>query len=171
MSQSRQYTENDWQTMIDVWFEQFKADTYENVNKALSLYVNKGKQFMPSPPDIISELINIDEPNTRALFERLKRECDKLVNGAEHIVIDDLGGLREDPTSPTGLRYYHPEAHVTTNYTQQDFADMPIELQMYVDDIEGLRAIDREIKSNEVYSYKRFKDRLSYIKREIAEGA
>ena len=167
ISQARNLTPADWQTMIDTWAEQFKDDPYEDVNKAVSLYVNKGKQFMPSAPDIINELINIDEPQTRALFERLKRECDKLVNGAEHVVIDDLGGIRRDPTSPTGWRYVTAEAHITTNYTQADFAAMPIELQMYAEDIEGLRALDKEIKSNDFYAYRRFKDRLTYIRSDM----
>jgi hypothetical protein len=153
--------------MADTWHEQFKQDSYEDIGKALSIYVNKGKQFMPSVADIINELINLDEPNTRELFKRLCNECRKLTEGAEHVVIDDLGGARRDPTSPTGWRFVTAEAHVTTNYTQGDFAAMPIELQMYVEDIQGLRGVDREIKSHEEWAYKRFRERLPYIREEM----
>lgn len=169
ISQARQYTETDWQTMIDVWYEQFKAETYDDVYKALTMYVNNGKQYIPNVADIINEMINIDEPETAKLFKRLKKECDIIANGIEHVVLDDLGGVVKDPNSPTGWRYIVPEAHVTTKYTQADFANLPMELQIYAEDIEGLRKLNDEILSNERFAYKRFKDHLTYIRNEMKE--
>ena len=167
ISQSRQFTNSDWQSMIETWHDMFRNDTYEDINKALSSYANKGKQFMPSAPDIIKELNDLDDPETRKLFDRLCKECEKLTAGLQHVVIDDLGGMKRDPESPTGWRYVVAEAHVTSNYTQTDFAAMPLELQMFAEDIEGLRALDREIKSNDRFAYMRFKDRISTIRREL----
>lgn len=171
MSQSRNYTNADWQMMTDTWYESFKDEKYADISHALTLYIGRGKQFMPNVPDIIAELTNLDEPRIRALFDRLKAECDKLVNRESHIVIDDYGGIRPDPDSPTGYRYVVAESHMTSTYTQADFANMPIELQIYADDIEGLRALHREIESNEMFSYRRFKERMPYVKQDIKDGA
>ena len=167
MAQARQYTDSDWLTMAGVWYDQFKDESYEDVNKALTIYVNKGKSFIPNVADIINELLNLDEPHFRKLFEILKRECDIVANGKEHVVIDDLGGIRRDPTSPTGFRFVTAEAHGTDKYTQQDFANLPMELQIYAEDIKGLEALHKEILSNEIYAYRRFRDHIPSIQQEM----
>ena len=167
IAQARQYTETDWATMIDVWHDHFKDESYDDVNKALTLYVSKGKQFIPNVADIIGELMNLDEPHFRKLFEILKQECDIVANGKEHVVIDDLGGIRRDSESPTGFRFVTAEAHVTDKYTQQDFANLPMELQIYAEDIKGLESLHREILSNEIYAYRRFRDHIPSIQQEM----
>lgn len=166
-TQARRLTPADWETMTEAWYQQFANESFENVNKALTSYANRGRQFMPDVPDIIGELLNVNEPYYNKLFNRLKRECEMVANGTEHVVIDDLGGIVKDPTSPTGYRHKVAEAHMTTTYTQSDFANLPKELQVYADDIEGLKALHREIQSNEMFARKRFIDRMPYILQEI----
>ena len=168
-SQSRKLKPADWDAMIETWYLQFVNEPFENVNKALTTYANRGRQFMPDIPDIIGEILNLEEPKYNKLFNRLKRECEVVANGTEHVVLDDLGGLVNDQNSPTGYRFITAEAHLTTTYTQSDFANLPKELQVYADDIEGLKALHREIQSNELFARKRFIDRMPYILQEVAE--
>lgn len=170
MSQSRNYTDADWQMMTDTWYETFKDDKYDDVSNAVSLYVSRGKQFMPNVPDIIAEMTNLDEPRIKSLFERLKRECQKAMNDIQHVVVDDYGGIVRDPNSPTGFRYVVAEAHVTSTYTQSDFANMPLELQIYAEDIDGLKHLQAEIENYEGFAYKRFKESMPYLRQE-ARGA
>lgn len=167
-TQARKYTAADWQQMVDTWYEQFKGEDYETVNAALTMYTNRGKQFMPDVADIIRETLNIEEPEYNKLFARLKKECEIVANGIEHIVIDDLGGLRWNDELKREV-YYHPETHKTEVYTQSDFANLPKEIQIYAEDIEGLKALHREIASNEQFARRRFIDRMPYIKQEVAE--
>lgn len=167
ISQSRQFTDLDWQAMIDTWHEELKADTYEDISRALSAYVNKGKQFIPTVADIINELMNLEDPRHRKLFNRLKRECEILTEGIEHVVVDDYGGIVKDPDSPTGYRYVVAEAHMTDKYTQMDFANMPRELQIYAEDIEGLKALQREIASSERFAFKRFVDHMTHYEKGV----
>lgn len=72
-TQARKYTATDWQHMADTWYEQFRGEDYETVNTALTMYTNRGKQFMPDVADIIRETLNIEEPEYNKLFARLKR--------------------------------------------------------------------------------------------------
>lgn len=166
ISQSRQFTDLDWQAMIDTWHEELKADTYEDVNRALSAYVNKGKQFIPTVADIINELMNLIDPRYKGLFTRLKRECEIMAEGIEHAVIDDYGGIIKDSESPTGYRFVVAEAHMTDKYTQMDFANMPIELQVYAEDLRGLSSLQREIASSERFAFKRFVDHMTHYDKE-----
>ena len=169
ISQARQYKDSDWLAMADAWYDQFQDESYDNVNRALSQYVNKGKQFIPNVADIIGEILDLEEPHFRKLFERLCRECEIINNGLVHVVVDDYGGLVADSTAPHGFRLATAEAHITDRYTQADFANLPMELQIYAEDIEGLRTIGNEINSNKIYAYKRFKDHISHIRKEVAD--
>ena len=169
MTQSRRLTKTEKTSMLNTWTEEFANETYEDVNKAVSLYSKSGKPFMPNVPDIQQELINMEDTDGNRLFNRLARAAEMAANPVEHIVIDDLGGFRWNEELQRKV-YYHAETHVTTDYTQTDFADLPQELQEYAEDIEGLQHLWKEIESNRFYARQRFLDRLPEIRRRLDEA-
>lgn len=168
MLQMRKMSREDKRSMIDVWADTFKDTSYDIVLKAVNLYANTGKAFLPNPPDIINEILKMDEGDDSRLFARLVDAAKMVVQPEKHIVIDDLGGYRWSEEHQREV-YFHPECHYTTNYTQSDFTALPIEIQMYAEDIQGLRMLDREIQSDYLKSRRRFLNALPYIRNKLQE--
>lgn len=163
MLQMKKLTDAEKRSMVDVWADQFHDTPYDKVYRAVRIYANKGKPFLPGPPDIINELIRIDEHGDHKLFNLMREAARMAYEGEEHIVIDDLGGVRRDDSSPTGYRPVPAEAHLTRNYTQADFAALPIEIQEYAEDVNGLKKIHEEIESNPAFARRRFVESMPYM--------
>lgn len=161
--------------MVDTWHETFKSDSYDDVDRAVSAYVRKGSAFMPLPGDIIRELAAVTKASgsktfteTDKLFSTLVRYADILANNKERTSITDPGGFRYSDEHQRNI-YFHAETIVsTTSFTQYDFKQLPYEIQEYVEDIEGLRAIWPEIESSREMAKRRFEMQLPDIKAELA---
>lgn len=164
ISQMSKYDKWQLEAMIETWRETFKDHTLEEVLRAVNVYANRGKPFAPNPPDIINELIQLEDYGDNKLFNRLREAARICAEGEEHIVLDDLGGIVRDEDSPTGYRTIVAEAHVSRSYTQADFANLPRIIQDYAEDVDGLIAIYHEIESNPAMARRRFADRVPYIK-------
>lgn len=167
ITQAKRLTPSDRQGMIETWSYEFQNEAYEDINKAVSVYAKSGKPFMPNVPDIQQVLISMEDSEDNRLFMRLAKAAEMAANPTEHIVIDDLGGYRWSDEYQRKI-YYHPETHATTDYTQDDFAQLPQEIQEYAEDIDGLRHIWNEIESNRLMARQRFIDRLPGIRRRIS---
>ena len=170
ITQAKKLTPSDRMGMIDTWSYEFANDSYEDVNRAVSMYAKMGKPFMPNPPDIQQELISMEDTEDNRLFSKLAKAAEMAANPVEHIVIDDFGGYRWNEELQRNV-YYHAESHVTTAYTQADFSGLPLELQEYAEDIDGLQHLWREIESNKIYARQRFIDRLPEIRRRLNSEA
>lgn len=168
ITQSRRFKDGERRDMLNTWAEEFKNENYEDVNRAVSLYSKSGKPFMPNVPDIQQALISMEDTEGNRLFNRLARAAEMAANPTEHIVIDDLGGIRWSEEHQRNI-YYHAETHVTTDYTQTDFSELPQELQEYAQDIDGLKHLWKEIESNRFYARQRFLDHLPEIRRRLDE--
>ena len=166
ITQSRNLSGNEKAIMLNAWADTFNSDSYEDVNRAVSIYAKSGKPYMPNPADIAQELIAMEDTEANRLFNRLSRAAEMAANPIEHVVIDDLGGFRWNEALGKKT-YFHPETHITTDYTQSDFADLPQELQMYAEDVEGLKRLWEEIQSNWMLARQRFVDRLPDIRRRL----
>jgi hypothetical protein len=80
----------------------------------------------------------------------------------------DPGGFRWSDEHQRKI-YAHAETVVsTTSYTQYDFKQLPEEIQEYVEDIEGLKSIWREIASSREMARKRFQAALPDIKARLS---
>lgn len=169
ITQSRRLSTFEKRSMLNTWAEEFANESYEDVNRAVSLYSKSGKPFMPNVPDIQQALIDMEDSEGNRLFSRLARAAEMAANPVEHIVIDDLGGVRWNEELQRNV-YYHAETHVTTDYTQTDFSDLPQVLQEYAQDIDGLQHLWKEIESNRFYARQRFLDRLPEIRRRLDEA-
>lgn len=165
-TQAKRMSIKDKADMLETWADVFKNESFEDVNRAISQYAKSGKPFMPNPPDIIQELIAMEDTVDNRLFIRLEHAADMAANPIDHIVVDDFGGYRWSEEHNRKV-YFHPEAHVTMDYTQDDFSELPMELQEYAEDIDGLRAIHAEIVSNRILARMRFVDRLPEIRRRL----
>ena len=175
ISQAKRMTPEERTIMVDSWEETFRYDSYDDVEKAVNAYVRKGNAFIPLPGDIIKELtavtkISSGKPYSEVdkLFNKLVNIADILANNKERTSIIDPGGIRWSDEYQKNI-YMHAETIVsTTSYTQYDFKQLPYEIQEYVEDIEGLKAIWPEIQSSRVMAKKRFEMALPEIKAEIA---
>lgn len=168
ITQSRRFKDGERRDMLNTWAEELKNESYEDVNRAVSLYSKSSKPFMPNVPDIQQVLISMEDTEGNQLFNRLARAAGMAANPTEHIVIDDLGGIRWSEEHQRNI-YYHAETHVTTDYTQTDFSELPQELQEYAQDIDGLKHLWNEIESNRFYARQRFLDHLPEIRRRLDE--
>lgn len=166
MTQSRRLSKSEKSSMLDTWADEFKDEAYEDVNKAVSMYARSGNPFMPNPPDIIQELMSLEDTDANTLFYKLAKAAEMAANPIEHIVVDDLGGFRWNDELKRET-YFHAEAHVTTDYTQDDFAALPPEIQEYAEDVNGLKKLWDEMQSNRIYARQRFIDRLSGIREKL----
>lgn len=164
ISQMSKYTDWQLEAMVETWRDTFKDHTLDEVLRAVNVYANRGRPFAPNPPDIINELIQLEEFGDNKLFNRLREAARIAAEGEEHIVIDDFGGLVRDEDSPSGYRHIVAEAHVSRAYTQADFANLPRIIQEYAEDVPGLVGIHNEIESNPAMARRRFADRVPYIK-------
>lgn len=165
--QMKKLSKADITAMIETWADVFKDTPYQTVIRAVNLYANSGKAFLPNPPDIINEIMRMDEGSEGGLFRQLCDAVQMVTQPEKRIVIDDLGGYRWDEELQREV-YYHPECHYTTTYTQADFSALPLEIQAYAEDIQGLRALDREIQSDYMRAKRRFIDALPYIRSRLA---
>ena len=172
ITQAKKMSNEELLMMVDSWEETFRSDSYDDVERAVNAYVRKGNAFIPLPGDIIRELTAItnNAPGGKtyteadALFGKLVRIADVLANNKERISIVDIGGKRYSDEYKRKI-YVHPETIVsTTSFTQYDFKQLPEELQEYVEDIEGLRAIWPEIESSREMARRRFQMALPEIK-------
>lgn len=172
ITQAKKLSQSELVMMVDSWEETFRSDSYDDVERAVNAYVRKGNAFIPLPSDIIKELTavvttvggskNYTEADT--LFGKLVRIADIIANNKERISIVDIGGKRYSDEYQRKI-YVHPETIVsTTSFTQYDFKQLPEELQEYVEDIEGLRAIWSEIESSREMARRRFQMALPEIK-------
>lgn len=164
ITQIGKYAKWELDAMINTWADTFKDHSLDDVLRAVNLYANRGKPFAPNPPDIINELIQLEDFGDNGLFNALRNASRIAAEGDEHIVLDDLGGIYRDETSPTGFRVRPSEAHVSRAYTQADFAALPRIIQEYAEDIPGLLSIYHEIESNPAMARKRFAEAVPYIK-------
>ena len=176
ITQAKKLSQDEIATMVDSWEETFRSDSYDDVERAVNAYVRKGNAFIPLPGDIIRELTAItnNAPGGKtyteadALFGKLVRIADVLANNKERISIVDIGGKRYSDEYQRKI-YVHPETIVsTTSFTQYDFKQLPEELQEYVEDIEGLRAIWPEIESSREMARRRFQMALPEIKARLS---
>ena len=172
ITQAKRLTQNEISMMVDSWQETFRSDSYDDVERAVNAYVRKGNAFIPLPGDIIRELTAItnNAPGGKTyteadvLFGKLVRIADVLANNKERISIVDIGGKRYSDEYQRKI-YVHPETIVSTSsFTQYDFKQLPEEIQEYVEDIEGLRAIWPEIESSREMARRRFQMALPEIK-------
>lgn len=175
MSQAKKYTAADRKIMLDTWQDTFKHDSYDDVDNAVSRYVGRGSAFMPLAADIVKELTAMDKTQggkpyteTDVLFAKLVKYSDMLANDKERTSILDPGGPRWSDEYQKKI-YMHPETIVSTkSFTQYDFKQLPAEIQEYVEDIEGLKAIWPEIESSREMARRRFEMQLPAIKEELA---
>lgn len=156
----------EWWEMLSKWEKGIGGESFKNVKAAINSYTNKGKAVPPTLEDIYKELMNIDEDKYRGLFRTLCRQASLAVNPEEHITILDLGGFRWSEEYQRKV-YYHAETRQGTSYLPQDFTSMPKELQVYAEDIDGLKGIYREAESNSELAYKRFKSSYPQIREEL----
>lgn len=177
ITQAKRLTQNEIAMMVDSWEETFRSDSYDDVERAVSAYVRKGNAFIPLPGDIIRELSAVTGTSgggkayTEAdrLFGRLVNIVDILANNKERTSITDPGGFRWSDEHQKKI-YAHAETIVsTTSFTQYDFKQLPREIQEYVEDIEGLKALWPEIQSSREMARKRFEMALPEIKAELAQ--
>ena len=176
ITQAKKMTADEMRMMLDSWHETFRSDSYDSVDRAVGNYVKKGNAFMPLVGDIIREMSATAGAKsggtfteTDKLFGKLVKIADTLANNKERISITDPGGFRWDDELQRKV-YRHAETIVsTTSFTQYDFKQLPDEIQEYVEDIEGLRAIWPEIESSREMARKRFQDALPEIKARVEE--
>ena len=175
ITQAKKMTTDEMVMMLDSWEETFRSDSYDDVERAVNAYVRKGNAFIPLPGDIIKELTAVVKTEssgkpyteTDVLFGKLVKIADVLANNKERISIVDPGGFRWSDEYQRKI-YAHAETVVsTTSYTQYDFKQLPEEIQEYVEDIEGLKAIWPEIQSSREMARKRFQSALPEIKERL----
>ena len=174
ISQARRLTAEQRSAMVDTWANEFKDTNYADIDEAVSTYMKRGKPFMPEVADIINALnaetkaIKEKPAEGERLFQQMVDIADTIVNGKARTSITDPGGIRWDADLQTDV-YKHPELVVDSkSYTQYDFAQLPEEIQEYVEDIQGLRLFWKELQSNSGMAKKRFLLQLPDIKAEIA---
>lgn len=177
ITQAKKMTSDEMVMMLDSWEETFRSDSYDDVERAVSAYVRKGNAFIPLPGDIIRELSAVTRTSgggkayteTDRLFGKLVNIVDILANNKERTSITDPGGFRWSDEHQKKI-YAHAETIVsTTSFTQYDFKQLPREIQEYVEDIEGLKALWPEIQSSREMARKRFEMALPDIKAELAQ--
>lgn len=175
ITQAKKMTPDEMRMMLDSWHETFRSDSYDSVDRAVGNYVKKGNAFMPLVGDIIREMSAAAGAKsggtfteTDKLFGKLVRIADTVANNKERISTTDPGGFRWDDELQRKV-YRHAETIVsTTSFTQYDFKQLPEEIQEYVEDIEGLKAIWPEIQSSREMARRRFEMQLPEIKAELA---
>lgn len=175
ITQAKKLSQEEIAMMVDSWEETFRSDSYDDVERAVNNYVRKGNAFIPLPGDIIKEVTAAVSTSagkgyteSDKLFKTLVNTADMLANEKEHISITDPGGFRWDPETERNV-YYHAETVLTkTRFTQYDFAQLPDEIQEYVEDIDGLRNMWPEIASSRALARQRFDRQMPSIKAEIA---
>ncbi len=174
ITQAKKLSQSELVMMVDSWEETFRSDSYDDVERAVNAYVRKGNAFIPLPGDIIRELTAVTKVSggktyTEAdkLFRILANTADIIANNKERTSMIDPGGFRWNEELQRKV-YYHPESVIsTTSFTQYDFKQLPEEIQEYVEDIEGLKAIWSEIASSRELARRRFQDALPELRARV----
>ena len=174
ITQAKKLSQSELVMMVDSWEETFRSDSYDDVERAVNAYVRKGNAFIPLPGDIIKELTAVTKVSggktyTEAdkLFRILANTADIIANNKERTSTIDPGGFRWNEELQRKA-YYHPESIVsTTSFTQYDFKQLPEEIQEYVEDIEGLKAIWPEIASSRELARRRFQNALPELRARV----
>ena len=174
ITQAKKLSQDELLMMLDSWHETFSSDSYDDVERAVNAYVRKGNAFIPLPGDIIKELTAVTKVSGgRAytegdkLFGQLVKVADMLANNKTRTSTIDPGGFRWNEELQRKV-YYHPESIVsTTSFTQYDFKQLPEEIQEYVEDIEGLKAIWPEIASSRELARRRFQNALPELRARV----
>ena len=175
ITQAKKMSDAEKIAMLDSWEETFRSDSYDDIERAVNAYVRKGNAFIPLPGDIIRELTAIAKTTgsskgyteTDKLFGKLVNIADVLANNKERISITDPGGFRWSDEYQRKI-YMHAETVVSaTSYTQYDFKQLPEEIQEYVEDIEGLKAIWPEIASSRELARRRFQNALPELRARV----
>lgn len=168
MLQMKKLSKRDIAVMAETWAEQFKDTPLDTVLKAINLYANRGKAFLPGVPDIINEIIRMEEMADSSLFTKLSDTARLANEPEERLVLVDPGGYRWSEELQRKV-HFQAECRYVKNYTQMEFSSLPMEIQIYAEDIDGLRAISKEILSDPVKARRRFMDALPYIRNEMKE--
>lgn len=168
MLQMKRLTNDDKHLMLNTWAEVFKDTPYQTVLTAVGVYANKGKAFLPGPPDIIAEILRLEEKEDYKIFDQLVNATNAAAGETKRVVIVDPGGLWYEEEYDRVV-YHHPECVWSTNYTAADFSQLPVLIQMYAEDIDGLKALGKEIQSDPVKARRRFMDALPYLRAKIQE--
>ena len=174
ITQAKKMSTDEMVMMLDSWEETFISDSYDDVERAVNAYVRKGNAFIPLPGDIIRELTAVTKVSGgRAytegdkLFGQLVKVADMLANDKTRTSTIDPGGFRWNEELQRKA-YYHPESIIsTTSFTQYDFKQLPEEIQEYVEDIEGLKAIWPEIASSRELARRRFQNALPELRARV----
>lgn len=174
ITQAKKLSQGELVMMVDSWEETFRSDSYDDVERAVNAYVRRGNAFIPLPGDIIKELTAVTKVSgsktyTEAdkLFRILVNTADIIANNKERTSTRDPGGFRWNEELQRKV-YYHPESVIsTTSFTQYDFKQLPEEIQEYVEDIEGLKAIWPEIASSRELARRRFQNALPELRARV----
>lgn len=174
ITQAKKLSQDELLMMVDSWEETFRSDSYDDVERAVNAYVRNGNAFIPLPGDIIKELTAVTKVSggktyTEAdkLFRILANTADIIANNKERTSTIDPGGVRWNEELQRKV-YYHPESVIsTTSFTQYDFKQLPEEIQEYVEDIEGLKAIWPEIASSRELARRRFQNALPELRARV----
>lgn len=170
MLQMKKLSREDIAMMVDTWADVFKDMPFQTVMSAVNIYAGKGKAFMPGPPDITAEILKMEERKDFTLYNELVQAAQTAVSGENHIVEVDPGGYRWSEEYQREV-YYHPEYKWTTAYTAGDFSALPVIIQEYAEDIDGLRALNKEIQSDPIRARRRFLEALPYIRNRLEARA
>lgn len=171
ITQARKLTEEQRAAMIETWASEFRYDSFDAVDRAVNAYMKRGKPFMPDVADIMNAL-NADarRPEARSfgefdkLFNKLAAVARMLGEQEEHQSIIDPGGFRWDAELQRNV-YHHPDLIMSrTSFTQFDFSCLPVEIQEYCGDIDGLRGIWSEIQSGREMARRRFETAMPGIR-------
>lgn len=175
ITQARKLSPEQRSAMVETWANEFANESYTAVDNAISAYMKQGKPFMPDVADVINMLNDNAKPTGGSsaegdrLFSKMETIADILANKKQRTSIVDPGGFRWSEKHQRNV-YFHAELVVNcSSYTQYDFAQLPEEIQEYVEDIDGLRLIYKEIQSNRDMARRRFLTQLPEIKAEIAK--
>ena len=169
-SQAQRMSDDAKRAYLDEMSQMFASTAYKDVDEEVRVYMRKGMPNMPNPADIANGLSVVERKDTTEddmLFNKMMRVADMISNNKERISIIDPGGFRWSDEEQRKV-YYHAETVITTTkYTQYDFAQLPEEIQLYAEDIDGLRGMHREIANNITMARKRFVQSLPDIRVEI----
>ncbi len=168
--QMKRLTKQDIAIMIDTWAENFRDTPYDTVARAVNLYAQQGKAFLPGVPDIINEILRLEETTDTSLYSKLVEAARMAVEPEERLIMVDPGGFRWSEEHQREI-WVHAECKYVHNYTLIEFSSLPMEIQIYAEDIEGLRNLHKEIMTDYIKARTRFLNALPYIRNEMEARA
>jgi len=170
MLQMRRLSKSEIAIMVDTWADQFKDTPYATVNRAVDLYAQQGKAFLPGVPDIINEILRLEEVSDSKLYTKLIEAARMAAEPEERLIMVDPGGFRWSEEHQREI-WVHAECKYVRNYTLIEFSSLPMEIQIYAEDIEGLKSLHKEILTDLVKARTRFLNALPYIRNEMEARA